>query len=106
MSKGVLVYARNNEYIDLQFTGLFRLTKDSRIAKDVSKFGVESIKESEDLFDPTYEYEVKEGISQKRLVELFNKNYTFLLSLNKFSPFLGKFRDHMLVYFTEDENRN
>jgi len=97
---------KNREYIDLQFTGLFRLTKDSRIEKDISKFGIESIEESDDEFDPTYDYKVKEGISQQRSLELFNKNYTFFLSLNKFSPFLGKFRDHMLVYFAENESRN
>lgn len=94
---------RNKGYIDLQFTGFFRLTKNSRIEKDISKFNVASIKESEDEFDPTYDYEVKEGISQKKSLELFQKNYTFFLSLNKFSPFLGKFRDHLLVYFSENE---
>lgn len=97
---------KNKEYIDLQFTGFFRLTKNSRIEKDISGFKIASIKESEDPFDPTYDYEVKEGISQQKSLELFNKNYTFFLSLNKFSPFLGKFRDHMLVYFLENETNN
>jgi len=94
---------RNKELIDLQFTGLFRLTKNSMIEKDISKFRIESIKENKDEFDPIYDYEIKEGISQQKALELFNKNYTFFLSLNKFSPFLGKFRDHMLVYFAENE---
>ncbi len=93
----------NKELIDVQFTGFFRLTKNSMIEKDISKFKIESIKGREDEFDPTYDYEVREGISQRRSLELFDKNYTFLLSLNKFSPFLGKFRDHMLVYFAENE---
>ena len=97
---------RNKEYIDLQFTGLFRLTKDSRIANELSRFGVESVKESDDMFDPNYDYSVKEGISQQKSLALFNKNYTFLLSLNKFSPFLGKFRDHMIVYFSKNETNN
>jgi len=94
---------KNKEYIDLQFTGLFRLTENSRIEKDTQSFKITSKKASNDEFDPTYEYEVKEGISQQRSLELFNKNYTFLLSLNKFSPFLGKFRDHLLVYFNEND---
>ncbi len=94
----------NKEYIDLQFTGLFRLTKNSMIEKDISNFKVKSIKKSEDEFDPNYDYETEEGINQKRSLELFNKNYTFFLSLNKFSPFLGKFRDHMLVYFVENKS--
>jgi len=93
---------KNKELIDLQFTGLFRLTKGSRIAEDMAKFKVDSVKESEEEFDPTYDYKVKEGISQERLLELFDKNYSFFLGLNKFSPFLGKFRDHMLVYFEND----
>ena len=71
------------------------------IEKDISKFKIKEIKQSQDEFDPTYDYEVQEGISQQRSLELFNKNYTFFLSLNKFSPFLGKFRDHMLVYFSK-----
>jgi hypothetical protein len=95
---------RNKEYIDLQFTGLFRLTKNSRIEKETDKFKITSIEESGDEFDPNYDYEIEEGIDQKKSLELFNKNYTFFLSLNKFSPFLGKFRDHMLVYFAENEN--
>jgi len=95
---------KNKELIDLQFTGLFRLTKNSRIEKNKEEFKISSTKlTNEDEFDPTYDYEVKEGISQKKSLELFNKNYTFLLSLNKFSPFLGKFRDHMLVYFLEND---
>lgn len=97
---------RNREYIDLQFTGLFRLTNNSRIEKDPSKFKITSIKKSEDEFNPAYDYETEEGITQKRSLELFNKNYTFFLSLNKFSPFLGRFRDHMLVYFAENEANN
>ena len=90
---------RNKEYIDLQFTGFFRLTKNSRVIKEKDKFRIISAEEAKDPFDPTYDYSINEGISQKRSLELFNKNYAFFLSLNKFSPFLGKFRDHMLVYF-------
>jgi radical SAM superfamily enzyme YgiQ (UPF0313 family) len=97
---------RNREYIDLQFTGLFRLTKNSRIIENPQKFKIRSKRQDEDEFDPTYDYEVEEGIPQQRSLELFNKNYEFFLSLNKFSPFLGKFRDHMLVYFAENVARN
>ena len=100
-NKTIEFLKRNRDYIDLQFTGLFRLTKNSRIAKDISGFKIGSIKENEDPFDPNYDYKADEGISQERSLELFNKNYTFFLSLNKFSPFLGKFRDHMLVYFSK-----
>jgi radical SAM superfamily enzyme YgiQ (UPF0313 family) len=92
---------RNKDYIDLQFTGLFRLTEDSEIEQNPEKFKIKLKTKSEDEFDPTYDYEVNEGISQEKSMELFNKNYSFLLSLNKFSPFLGKFRDHILVYFNE-----
>ncbi|MEA2037990.1 MAG: cobalamin-dependent protein, partial [Nanoarchaeota archaeon] len=74
----------NKEYIDIQFTGLFRLTKDSRIEQDMDKFGIESKKEWGDVFDPSYEYSVKEGISQEKSLDLFQKNYTFFLGLNKF----------------------
>ncbi|MBW2989604.1 B12-binding domain-containing radical SAM protein [Candidatus Woesearchaeota archaeon] len=93
---------RNRDLIDLQFTGLFRLTRNSRIEKNISPFKISSIRESGDIFDPNYDYEVNEGISQQRSIELFEKNYTFFLGLNKFSPFLGKFRDHLLVCFDED----
>ncbi|MBW2975600.1 B12-binding domain-containing radical SAM protein [Candidatus Woesearchaeota archaeon] len=96
----------NRAYIDIQFTGLFRLTKNSRIEKDLSGFKIASINASDDAFNPAYDYGVKEGISQQRSSELFDKNYTFFLGLNKFSPFLGKFRDHILVYFSENEARN
>ncbi len=90
--------------MDLQFTGLFRLTKNSRIEKEAERFKITSIEGSEDEFDPNYEYETEQGISQQKSLELFQKNYSFLLSLNKFSPFLGKFRDHMLVYFAKNGN--
>ncbi len=97
---------KNKEFIDLQFTGLFRLTENSRIAEDIKKFKITSKKRSTNPFDPTFDYEVTEGISQERSMELFSENYPFFLSLNKFSPFLGKFRDHILVYFSEDETHN
>jgi len=92
----------NKELIDLQFIGLFRLTKNSRIENSPSGYKITSITQNNDKFDPICDYTISEGISQQRSLELLRKNYEFLLGMSKFSPFLGKFRDHMLVYFSND----
>jgi len=94
---------RNMAYIDVQFTGLFRLTKNSEIYKNPAKFSITNIIENKSVnpFVPIYSYETKEGITQQKSVELYDENLSFFLGLNKFSPFLGKFRDHMLIVFND-----
>jgi len=94
---------KNRKNIDIQFTGYFRVAKNSRIIKNPERFGITEIlidKESYPLM-PIYHYKVKEGIDEKKSAELFKQNYTFFLEMNKFSPFLGKFRDHILVYYSK-----
>jgi len=69
---------RNREYIDLQFTGLFRLTKDSRIASDISKFGIVGRIDHSFICLRTVQYGVRKQIE-------------FTCRLLMFLPDLGQF---------------
>lgn len=94
----------NKKYIDFQFKGYFRVAEGSPLFEEPEKYGIKRIwDDGHNSLIPSYDYEVESGITAKDAMRLLDENYEFMMSLCKVTPFFGRFRDHMLVWYSNQE---
>ena len=90
----------NSEYIDLIWTSVFGLQKDSPVYNNPDNFGItEIIEKKRTILEPKISYNIKEGfLTNEEATKLRDGYRKTFDKINKFPKEMNFFREHMFVF--------
>ncbi len=89
----------NDGNIDLVWTSVFGLQKDSPVYNNPKEFGITQIHEKKrTILEPKISYEIKSGLTQEEAANMRKKYKKTLENINKYPKEMNFFREHMFAF--------